>query len=504
MQTEGRPFRFLCVALTTIGATYIRAEAAQIDGWEQIGNFGWNWSSLWPYYKKSERIQPPTPSQAAHGIMYEPHAHGFDGPLSVGWSIHDAPANTTAVFGQTWSKLGYPVLQDDNTGDLRGFYVWPRTLNRTSDIREDAARAYYWPVSNRPNLHAYTYTTAEKLVWDESDEQDSPALATGVQVTTSEGGKEIIKASQEVILSAGSLRSPVILEQSGVGNPQILGSHGIQTKVALPGVGENLQDQPNNAFAYSFTLNLSSTTFPPFVIYATANDLFGSNTSAVESYVRSQIPTYASRIAAQANNGTTVAIQEKLLTLQTDLIFNQNVPVAEILPAPFGSVLTIAFWDLLPFSRGNVHITSLSINGSALPAIDPNFFMLDKDSIFEVAIARQIRQAARMSPLADVAPIEATPNSTTVPSDASDEQWVAWLKDTYSPNSHPLGSCAMMARELGGVVDPELKVYGTSNVRVVDASILPYQIDGHLTSTLYAVSERASDIIRGKPLLVAT
>ena len=310
-------------------------------------------------------------------------------------------------------------------------------------------------------------------------------------------------ASREVILSAGSLRSPVILEQSGVGNPQILARHNIETKVALPGVGENLQDQPNNNLVYSFTLNLSLTDYPPFVTYATAEDLFGNTTSAIESYIRTQIPEYASRIAAQANNSTTQAIQEELLRLQTDLIFSQQVPVAEILTAPFGSALSIAFWDLLPFSRGNVHITPQSINGSAQPAINPNFFMQDKDATFQVAIARQSRQAAHTSPLADVAPSEASPNTTTVPSDATDSEWLAWLKSTYTPNSHPLGTCAMMARELGGVVDPELRVYGTSNVRVVDASVLPYQIDGHLTSTLYAVAERASDIVRGRQLLVS-
>ncbi|KAL9086349.1 MAG: hypothetical protein Q9165_007135 [Trypethelium subeluteriae] len=490
---------------TVNGATYIRAEVAQIDAWEKIGNAGWNWSSLWPYYKKSEHIQPPTPSQAAHGITYEPSAHGIDGPLAVGWSIHDAPANTTAIIAQTWNKLGYPTLQDDNTGNLRGFYVWPRTLNRTADIRADAARAYYWPVSDRENLHAYTFTTADQIVWDEAKVKPcgygSGSFASGVRVTASDGTKQAVRASREVVLSAGSLRSPVILEQSGIGNPQILSHHGIQTKIALPGVGENLQDQANQDLVYTNSLNLSSTEWPPFGTFATANDLFGSNTSAIESYIRSQIPIYASRIAAQSNNSTTQAIQEKLLTLQTNLVFTQQVPVAEIITAPFPTSLTISFWDLLPFSRGSVHITPQFINGSAQPAINPNFFMIDKDAIFQTAIARQSRQAAHTSPLADIAPSEIAPNTTTVPVDASDAQWLAWLKATYVPNSHPLGTCAMMARELGGVVDPELMVYGTRNVRVVDASILPYQIDGHLTSTLYAVAERASDIIRGRPLL---
>ncbi|KAI9652689.1 MAG: hypothetical protein M1821_007830 [Bathelium mastoideum] len=492
---------------TVNGATYIRAETAQIDAWEDIGNTGWNWSSLWPYYKKSERFQPPTPSQAAHGITYDPDAHGFDGPLDVGWSIHDAPVNTTAIIGGTWNKLGYPTLRDDNTGNLRGFYVWPRTLNRTADIRADAARSYYWPISDRSNLHAYTFTTADRLIWDEARPTpygtSSTASASGVQVRNSAGANQTIIASREVILSAGSLRSPVILEQSGIGNSQILNRHGIHIKVALSGVGENLQDQITQNEVFSFTLDLPALSYPTFVTFATASDLFGSNTSAIESYIRSQIPTYASRIAAQANNSTTAAIQEKLLTLQTNLIFDQQVPVAEILTSPFGAVLDVASWDLLPFSRGSVHITSKLVNGSAQPAINPNFFMLDRDAIFEVAIARQVRQAVNTAPLADVVPGEIIPNTTTVPADASDAQWLAWIKSAYSPNSHPVGTCAMMARELGGVVDPELRVYGTSNVRVVDASVLPYQIDGHLTSTLYAVAERASDIIKGRPLLTA-
>ncbi|KAI9714032.1 MAG: hypothetical protein M1820_000762 [Bogoriella megaspora] len=489
---------------TINGATYIRAETAQIDGWEDIGNTGWNWSSLWPYYKKSENFQPPTPSQAAHGITYQADAHGYHGHVDVGWSVHDAPGNTTAIIGQSWNKLGYPTLQDDNTGNLRGFYVWPRTLNRTADIRADAARSYFWPIADRPNLHAYTFTTANRLLWSESVEQSNDhsnrLTAMGVQVINSEGFNQTIAASKEVIISAGSLRSPVVLEQSGVGNPQILSQYGIKTQVALPNVGENLQDQPNTNIVYSSTLNLSQYDYPPFVTFATAQDLFETNTSAVESYIRSQIPIYAAQIAALSHNSTTAIIQERLLTQQTDLIFNQSVPVAEMLTAPFTTAISNAFWDLLPFSRGSVHMTSTLINGSAQPAINPNFFMLDKDTIFQAGIARVVRRALSTPPLADVAPAELVPNTTAVPSDASDDEWAAWLKQTYTPNSHPLGTCAMMARELGGVVDLELRVYGTANVRVVDASVLPYQIQGHLTSTLYAVAERASDIIRGLPL----
>ena len=245
------------------------------------------------------------------------------------------------------------------------------------------------------------------------------------------------------------------------------------------------------------TFNHNTTGYPPYVTSATATDLFGTNTSSVEATLRASIPAYAAAVAANSGNASSVSALTTLFTIQADLIFTQNTPLAEILSVPVAGALEFltSFWVLLPFARGSVHIQSA--NTSAPPAINPNFFQFPFDVSAQAATGRFVRRAFATAPLSTYVTAELLPGLATVPPDASDETWGAWLKSVYGPNHHPVGTAAMMARELGGVVDPELRVYGTANVRVVDASVLPFQVCGHLTSTLYAVAERAADIIKG-------
>lgn len=275
----------------------------------------------------------------------------------------------------------------------------------------------------------------------------------------------------------------------------------------MPSVGENLQDQTNVALIGALKPN--DTTFlgyPPYVTYPTAQDLFGTNLSTVEASVRSSIPSFAAQNVAASNNATTQAIQETLLTKQADLIFTNaaTLPIAEILTAPYSTsgVAVLPTWALLPFGRGSIHIASASplavgANASS-PAINPNFFMNAFDNAMQAAAMRYARTALTTPPLSDFVGALLSPSLDAVPADADDATWLAYAKGAYMSNAHPVGTAAMMSKELGGVVDAQLKVYGTSNVRVVDASVLPWQVCGHLTSTIYAVAERTSDIIRGK------
>lgn len=213
----------LCTFLT--GITYLRAETVQIDAWESFGNPGWNWASLYPYYKKSEHFIPPNPLQVAEGAAFNPDFHGFDGHLAVGWQA-GTPDNgsSTTIINETWAALGMPYNKDANGGHMRGFTVYPFTVNATTSIREDAARAYYFPVQGRKNLHAFVNTTATKLIWQDSDEttalkKGQSLTAEGVQVILSTGDVATVKAKKEIVLSLGSLRTPPLLEYSGVGNP---------------------------------------------------------------------------------------------------------------------------------------------------------------------------------------------------------------------------------------------------------------------------------------------
>lgn len=481
---------------TTInGMTYLRAEKAQIDAWEKLGNEGWNWDGLWPYYLKQEGFQVPNEVLAENGATFEKEAHNFDGPLAAGWSKYLTGQNMVDILHQTSQALGIPFNLDANDGNMRGFSTWPLTLNATELVREDAARAYYYPVApERPNLHVFLNTTATRILWDERPRSESELFARGIEVITANNSTKTLYANNEVILSAGSIRSPALLELSGVGNPAILEPLNIKTVLPLPGVGANLQDQPNSIIIHSSTTDWTG--YPSFVTYLTASDLFGSDFSAISDSVYANITQYAETIVADTAPGdTTVVIQEHILKLQADVIFSPNstVPLAELLWFPIGPSMISPFWNLLPFARGSIHITSN--DPAKAPSINPNLFQFAIDHDVHAVAATKVREYFATAPLSEQVVSELTPGFTTVPENASytAPEWRDWIQSNYGTNNHPVGTCAMMDRKLGGVVDGTGKVYGTKNLRVVDASVIPMQVSGHLMATTYAIAEKIAE-----------
>lgn len=201
------------------GMTYIRAEKAQIDIWEDLGNQGWNWSSLFPYYKKSENFTIPTTAELEAGASYIPADHGQSGYLKTGYPYSLFNGTIFQALSTTWQKLGIPRREDINGGHVRGFTTWQNTMDMVANVREDSSRAYYLPVRNRPNLHVFLNTTVRRILWKDDQTERPFAVADGVEVTAANGDFNAIQATREVILSAGALRSPAILELSGVGNP---------------------------------------------------------------------------------------------------------------------------------------------------------------------------------------------------------------------------------------------------------------------------------------------
>lgn len=205
---------------TINGMTYIRADAAQIDAWEALGNDGWDWETMLPYYKRVEKYSPPTEAQVAVGASYEPDFHGEDGLLYVGNLAAMPNAKFYETIRDTWHSVGYSKNSDVNRGDTRGFNVHPITANRDANLRWDAARAYYYPVENRTNLKVVRGTVA-KLNWEaQGEDKNQENVASGVEVVDASNNSLTIEAGREVILSAGSLRTPLILEASGIGNPR--------------------------------------------------------------------------------------------------------------------------------------------------------------------------------------------------------------------------------------------------------------------------------------------
>ena len=473
--------------------TYIRPASSQIDLWPSLG-LELDWEKLFTFSKKGEHFQPPSPALTALGASYESSAHGFDGPLTTCISPHMTSGNLHDIFNTTFKELGIPPRREFNDGELRGFGVQMVTQDGIADVREDAARAYYYPVDGRQNLVVMANTIATRILWS-SESPDGDAVASGAEVIDQNGETSTIYADREIILSAGAFRSPAILENSGVGNPAVLSRQSIDVKVNLPSVGENLQDQ--TVIVISAVPTQNYTGFPPFVAHTSLHDLFGSNTSSIYNSTLASLPEYASKIASQYGGASSTTVQQRLLKTQLDLLLQGNTPASEIAPIVIGELIGGAFWPLQPFSRGNVHINNT--NTTAQPAINPNFLEVDFDGQVAIATARFVRKFLTTAPVSDIVNASTlNPSFEVVPEDASDEVWLEWIKtkSMFQPNYHHLGTCAMLPKTIGGVVDNDFRVYGTKNVRVVDLSVIPLQVAGHSTALLYGVAEWASQKLR--------
>ncbi|KAK9413290.1 putative Glucose oxidase [Seiridium unicorne] len=481
---------------TINGMTYLRGDRAEVDAWETLGNPGWNWDALWPHYKGVERFEVPTAAQVAAGASWNPSFHGLEGDLTTGYPFELYNGSLHETWRQTWEGLGFPWNDDANGGDIRGISIWPQTLDRDADTREDSARAFLHPVETRPNLKIIQ-GTVKKLVWKEG--KDS-CEADGVEYLTASGDSVVLKAQKEVILSAGALRSPLILESSGIGHSGTLANLGIETRIDLPGVGENMIEQPLGSLGYTANVPDVTGTIAPFGLFINAEDIFGDQTAGIAASTKANLSNWAAQIS-DANGGVIDAeALQKVFEVQHDLIFNQNVTIAEILTyfatlSGAGFIVNVG-WPLLPFSRGSVHLKSVDAIDD--PLIDPKYLLADFDVTVMTGMGRVAQSFYYQEPISDLVTAYVLPGDDILPRNATDAQWRSALENSVSPNHHALATAAMMSRELGGVVDPELRVYGTRNVRVVDASVVPLQISGHLTATLYALADRAAAIILGQ------
>lgn len=481
---------------------YVRGDKAQFDAWEELGNHGWNWETLLPYFKKVEKMFAPKTWQRRLGAVVEAEHHGFNGDMHVGFSMTRQNVSFYRSLQKSWHHLGAVFNEDVNSGATRGFDVCPQTMDPQLDRRWDAATAFLWPVEGRQNVHLIngtvtrvTWRTDEKRVGD-----GHRAHASGVEYLTPDNKMRTVTASREVILSAGTFRTPLILERSGIGNPRLLREMGVEPIIDLPGVGENLLDQPNTPIMFHVNDGLHGGS--PFVSFATAAELFGSNVSHIASQTRHNLRHWAEQIAKSNPAGPSRAKAfEHIFRIQHDLIFNKNVTISEIFTTAFAGTVVSTPATLLPFSRGSIHkLASHSTAILDLPAIDPKYFAVDLDMTTQIAAGRLAAVLAATPPLSQLATSGLLPpddDSQPPPSiHANDAEWKQWTADAVSSNWHSMGTAAMMSRDLGGVVDAHLSVYETQGLRVVDASILPMPFSGHPMAILYAVAERAAEMIR--------
>ncbi|KAH8204233.1 hypothetical protein TruAng_001653 [Truncatella angustata] len=469
------------------GMDYIRGDKAQFDAWETLGNEGWNWDNLFPYFIRSENFTVPTAAQVASGASYEPEFHGEQGFLTTGFSPGLSNSSFYDDYLQSGIELGIPRNPDVGSGLTEGLSVFPQTLDPVTGTREPSARAYYQPVEDRPNLKVIQ-GTVNRITWGETYGKD--ILATGIEYTNTLGELSQVGVAKEVIVSAGTFRSPLILEASGIGNPAILSSHNIETRVKLPGVGEGMQDQQLVSLVYLSSKDITGTT--PYATFANAEDIFGNDASSIAETTEAELATWAQTVSTSLNGAISAEALETRFQVQHDLIFKDNATFVEIIPIASSGVIGTAFWTLLPFSWGSVHLNTSS--AADYPVISPNFITLDFDKDVLTAAGRRLRQLWNTAPLSGWVADQA--GLGIPPLNATDDTWLQYIISGVSTNYHSIGTCAMLPRDLEGVVDSGLKVYGTRNVRVVDASVVPIQMSGHPTATLYGLAERAADLIK--------
>ncbi|KAI4852799.1 choline dehydrogenase [Aureobasidium sp. EXF-8845] len=485
---------------TINGMVYLRPTAAEIDSWPALGDTGLSWDSLLPYFKKSEHFQLPTdprPRTLAEA-SYEPDVHGFVGPVKLGWGNDLDPGTFGQALNITWQSLGFPWNVDPNSGNNTGLGLFPIEKDTVLQIRQDSARSYYLPVIDRPNLHAFTNTTALNINLGSGIGRHGAkgaVVAKGVNVILPSGKKQLLRSKQEVILSAGTYRTPGLLEQSGIGNPSILHNLSITPKVNLPGVGAHLQDQwlTNAIYNVNFTpISLApSYNAKPLSGSLTAAGIFGDDYDTVKAQLYKDIPGYAMILSEASNGAISVKAQEEILRLRASLFFDKKVAIGALTFGIFGGNC----WVTLPLSTGSVHSSS----NPSKPSINPNFMQLPWDTMVQARLFTILRSILS-SPLITSATntsVELSPGYTNLALNASLSQTTAVFREILAPVWHAVGSAGMRRRDWGGVVDTQFRVYGTKGLRVVDASVVPMEVNGNPTSVIYALAEKAAeDILR--------
>ncbi|UVJ44689.1 choline dehydrogenase [Pseudomonas sp. LS1212] len=435
------------------GLIFIRGQRADYDAWASAGNSGWGWDEVLPYFRRAEcNDLGPGPTR------------GTDGPLSAS-SIKARHPLTEGFIGAA-KELGVPHIQDFNTGDQEGVGYYQLTTRK--GLRCSTAVAYLRPAKRRPNLTIESLAQAEKILFDGT-------RAVGVQYRKN-GQSLTVRANREVILSAGALQSPQLLQLSGVGPADLLKKFNIATVHALPGVGENLQDHLQIRLIYECSQPIST------------NDDLRSPLRKLRLGLQ-WLLTRSGPLAIGINQGglftrvleqsSTPDIQYHFGTLSADSAGGSVHPF---------SGFTMSVCQLRPESRGYVRITST--DPLQPPSMQPNYLSTELDRKTVIAAVRYTRKLAETGPLKRLIRREYRPGNET----QSDEQILEFCRQYGATIFHPSGTCKMGNDPLA-VVDSRLRVHGVQGLRVVDCSIMPTLVSGNTNVPVVMIAEKASTMI---------
>ncbi|GAB5488269.1 MAG: choline dehydrogenase [Parasphingorhabdus sp.] len=444
------------------GMVYVRGHRCDFDEWEAAGAKGWNYANCLPYFKRAETWQ-----------LGEDEYRGGSGPLGVGGGNNMSENPLYQAFVDAGVEAGYPATDDYNGYRQEGFGAMHMTVQ--NGVRESTSRAYLDPVKSRSNLTIWTGAMVDRVLLDK--EQLSGVLLTH------KGTEKTVSATKEVILSAGSIATPAILQRSAIGEKATLDAAGVESHHELPGVGKNLQDHMEVYFQFHcrkpVSLNNKLNWFRKLLIGAEwvflKSGLGATNHFESCAFIRSDAGQkwpdiqYHFLPAAMRYDGT---------------------------PSLKGHGFQVHVGPNKPKSRGHVRITSA--DPLVAPEIQFNYMQHPDDVAKWRNCIRLTREIIGQPAMDEYRGEELQPGIDIV----TDDQIDTWVKENVESAYHPCGTCKMGSHgDKMAVVDSECRVIGLDGLRVVDASVFPSVTNGNINAPTIMLAERASDIILELPLL---
>jgi choline dehydrogenase len=448
------------------GMIYMRGQARDYDAWaEQLGDAAWRWEACLPYFKQHE----------AHWRGADAH-HGASGEWRVerqrlSWELLDA-------FALAAQQAGIPASADFNRGDNEGVGYFE--VNQRRGVRWNASKAFLRPVQRRPNLEVRTGTTVQRVLVERR--ADGSLRAAGVECRSTDGGVQVLKAAGNVVLAAGAIGSPQLLQLSGIGPAPLLARHGIALVHELPGVGENLQDhlQIRAVFGVSGAKTLNGM----------ANSLLGKARIGLEYLLRqsgpmSMAPSQLGAFTRSSPDQRWPNLEYHVQPLSLDA-FGQ--------PLHRYPAFTASVCNLNPESRGTVRIASARIDDA--PKIAPQYLATDGDRRIAAQSLRLTRRIVAQPALARYMPVEIKPGAAF----ETDAELAQLAGDIGTTIFHPVGTCKMgRDGDPLAVLDARLAVRGIAGLRVADASAMPSITSGNTNAPTLMLAERAAQWLCGPP-----
>lgn len=442
---------------------YIRGQREDYAHWAALGNPGWGWDDVLPYFKRAE-----------HNERGADAWHGSGGPINV--MDLQAPNRVASLFVQAGAQAGYALNPDFNAADQEGVGLY-QVMQRGGE-RCSTARAYLAPLAGqRPNLQLLTDTQVARVRF-------AGRRATGVEVLQG-GSLRTLSARREVLLCAGALQSPQILLRSGVGDGEHLQAQGVPLVHHLPGVGRHLHDHIDVTQVYDAPGQ---------------NDLFGLSPRGIWQALQGLRQWRRERRGILTTNfgeaGAFIRSEPGVVTPDLQLHFVIGKLVDHGRKTVFGHGFSCHVCLLRPRSRGR--ITLAGTDPLAAPAIDPGF-LSDRDDVQRLVRGFRLMRHILAQPALATLGARERAASACAQSDAEIEAFVRGHADSIY---HPVGSCRM-GPGLDDVVDARLRVHGVQGLRVVDASIMPRIVSGNTTAPTVMIAEKAADLIRADAIAQA-